>query len=270
MQRFVLEHVTGRSRTWLLTHDYVMTQNEQSKYDDAMLRLMNHEPVQYIFRSADFAGMELYVDENVLIPRPETEELVQWILEDYASLRGCRMCVVNDGSRRISVMDACTGSGCIALALKNANPAWDVHGFDISDSALLVAQQNSKSLGLPLTLRRQDLMSWADNGAGELYDIIVCNPPYIMPREAAAMSRNVLDYEPHAALFVEESNPLAPYAALAMAAKKHLTAGGAVYAEINPQLAQDTADTFLKHGFEVLLRHDMQGRLRMLKAFITA
>ena len=266
MRRFALEHITGHDRSWLLTHDYTLSADEQRRYDDAMRRMLAGEPAQYIFNSADFMGLQLYVDHRVLIPRPETAELVQWVLDDHASLRGCLQCVVSDGSRQLTAIDACTGSGCIALALKYANPAWDVQAFDISDDALLVAQTNSKALDLPITLRRQDLNTWADDNDQRRYDIIVCNPPYIMPQEKSGMSDNVLDYEPHMALFVDENNALWPYRALAQAAKQHLTDGGAVYAEINSLLANETADVFVNAGFHTLLRQDMQGKQRMLKA----
>ncbi|HBZ33479.1 MAG TPA: peptide chain release factor N(5)-glutamine methyltransferase [Bacteroidales bacterium] len=266
LERYVLEHVTGRDRSWLLTHDYHLNADEQERYDDAMRRVLAHEPVQYIFHSADFMGLRLYVDERVLIPRPETTELVQWVLDDYRSLSGARQCVVCDGSKVLTMMDACTGSGCVALALKNANPAWDIHAFDISDEALLVAQHNSKMLQLPITLSHKDLMLWADEAQNSKYDIITANPPYVLPSEAKDMDANVLDYEPHLALFVDSQDPLCPYRALAKAARKHLTIAGCLYAEINPMLAEDTRQVFVNQNFDVEIREDISGKKRMLKA----
>ncbi len=265
MRRFALEHITGHDRSWLLTHEHKLTHEQQKQYDEAVLRMINDEPVQYIFNSADFMGLELYVDNRVLIPRPETAELVEWILDDFSSLRGCRQCVVSDGSKRLDVIDACTGSGCIALALKATNQAWDVHAFDISSGALEVAQKNSKKLELPITLQVQDLKTWADNDSQNRYDIIVANPPYIMPSEADDMSYNVLNYEPHDALFVSDNDKLWPYRALANAAKRFLTDGGRLYAEINPQLAEETLKLFSDAGFTTQIRCDLEGKQRMIR-----
>ncbi|MCM1070852.1 MAG: peptide chain release factor N(5)-glutamine methyltransferase [[Clostridium] fimetarium] len=216
---------------------------------DAARRVAAGEPVQYIFGSAGFYGMRFKVTPDTLIPRPETAELVDLIVKRYAD------------SKDLRVLDVGTGSGCIAIALSRFLPFPEVTAVDISDAALAVARENAAALKARVTFRREDILTAAPGP--DRYDIIVSNPPYIAQSESAAMDKNVLDHEPHSALFVPDSDPLLFYRAiLRYAADGALAPGGAVYFEINPLFADDLRRLAATLGFTAEILPDAQGRSR--------
>lgn len=222
-------------------------------------RLENGEPVQYVVGMARFGELMFNVTPAVLIPRPETLELVQWSVSD---LRACS--AVSPCSPRI--LDIGTGSGCIAITLAKSIPAAKVTAIDISTAALAVAQSNVVRNGVHVTFAQCDIFA-PQNIAGETFDVIVSNPPYVCRSESAEMHRNVLCYEPHDALFVDDDAPLVFYEAIAEYAAAHLARNGVVYTEINSRFGDETAAVFRRYGFaDVRVREDSNGKPRMLKA----
>ncbi len=195
----------SKSKTYLMNDTHV-SESSLLRWKEVIERLKENEPVQYIFNKAQFGDFELYVDHNVLIPRPETEDLVALLLAHES-----------DGKMR--VLDIGTGSGCIALAMKHARMEWEVSACDISASAIEVAQRNAKNLGLPVNLFQRDVLS--DEAEFPEVDIYISNPPYIPTEAKSAMHSNVLNHEPHVALFAPEDDPLAFYKRIAHLAVKN-------------------------------------------------
>lgn len=248
--------VSGMCYTSLLASDVVeLTDRQLEELSSIVGRLKRYEPLQYVLGCAWFCGRRFAVAPGVLIPRPETEELVSWVIR-AESERGM--------ARRI--LDIGTGSGCIAVTLALSIVGVDVDAVDISPEALRVAESNAASLGAAVKFRRMDILSTVVPDM-PVYDVIVSNPPYVMERERAGMERNVLDYEPSAALFVPDDDPLLFYRAIAAYARGALSAGGALYFEINGLLGEETAQLVSSMGFaDVELRRDLDGRPRMLRA----
>lgn len=219
-------------------------------------QLMAGKPLQYVLGEAWFCGLKLMVNAQVLIPRPETEELVEWIIAN------CRFPV-----SALQIMDMCTGSGCIALALKRRIRKASVTAVDVDPGALSVARYNAQQLGISIEVLQADLsdsMGWTPLGAS---DIIVSNPPYISAAEKAEMSPTVLDHEPHLALFAPEADPLFFYKQLALLAEQKLNPQGQLFTELNASYAQEIGSLFLKAGFQIAIKADMQGKERMLRAW---
>ncbi len=230
-----------------------LSAEERREWEKITERLQKGEPVQYILGETDFCGRTFRLTRDTLIPRPETAELVRWILDD-ASRSGAR-----------SVLDIGTGSGCIALSLAAELPDVSVEGWDISEGALQAAQANSRLLAVPATFRRQDVL--APDLPDVHFDLIVSNPPYVTESERAGMERNVLEWEPAAALFVPDDDPLRFYRAIACFARRALTSGGALYFEINRAYGAEVVRLLEDMGFtDVELRKDLSGNDRMIKA----
>jgi len=225
----------------------------------AMLqRLLQGEPVQYVVGYADFCGRLFAVDANVLIPRPETEELCQWIIDDLSA----RQAGNNDDK---DILDIGTGSGCIAITLALDIADASVTTWDISDEALDAAINNAKRFNAIVNFERVDALNPPNDNAR--WDIVVSNPPYICDKEKATIEHNVKDFEPHLALFVPDSSPLLFYQSIAHYALSALRGGGALYFEINPLYAQDIADMLASHGYaDIEIRQDQFGKQRMIKA----
>jgi len=237
-------------------------------------RLLKHEPVQYVIGVAWFAGLKLYVDPTVLIPRPETEELVDWIIKD---VKAGGLPVFNndenvaDKTTELKIIDVGTGSGCIALALKKAMPLAEVWGCDISEEALNVARRNGSESNIRVDFQGLNFLDEAQQKFLPSIDIIVSNPPYISDKEKEILAENVLSYEPHAALFVPMDDPLIFYKALAKFGKKRLHDGGSIYVEINENSGQEVLQLFSEQGYKnVEVRKDMQGKNRMVKGSLSA
>lgn len=219
-------------------------------------RLLTGEPVQYVLGRAEFGGRWFHVAPGVLIPRPETYELCQWCLpSDPSGWRG-------------NILDIGTGSGCIACTLAAELPHAKVAAWDISETALAIAQDNARRLHVNVIFSQIDILQLSMiNCQLSIYDVIISNPPYICQRERTAMERNVLDYEPSLALFVPDDDPLLFYRAIADYAHQALKPGGALYFEINPLYAAELQSLLSKMTYHAIeLREDQYGKPRMMKA----
>lgn len=265
-----LEHCTRLNRTnILLSRNQELTTNCLIQLNQYIQRLHRNEPIQYILNKASFYGMELYVDNAVLIPRPETEELVDWIIKDIkASGKNVFQKSATDAdlTTQLKILDIGTGSGCIALALKKTMPKAEVWGCDVSEEALNVARRNGSHLNVRVDFQGINFLDEAQQKSLPTVDIIVSNPPYIPVRNKEEMKANVINYEPHTALFVPNDDALLFYKAIAHFAKKRLYANGSVYLEIHENLGKEIAALFRNEGYQnIELRKDMQGKDRMVK-----
>ena len=234
-----------------------LSSDEERNLEEIITRLQNGEPVQYVLGEADFAGRTFHVEPGVLIPRPETAELCQWIEEDVSSL---------EADERKQILDICTGSGCIAITLGLTIPNSEVTGWDISEDALRIAQGNVEMLkARNVRIEYQDALMLPK--AAEAADIIVSNPPYICEKEKADMEKNVLEHEPSIALFVPDEDPLKFYRAIAEYASSALKPEGALYFEINPIYEKETREMLEELGFkDIETKEDAFGKKRMMKA----
>ena len=233
--------------------DRGFSEKEQELLSDIVCRLQNHEPIQYIIGRETFMGLVFDVNENVLIPRPETQELVNWILEDHRSDEGCK------------ILDIGTGSGCIPVSLAHFMSGAEVEAWDISDGALDVARRNANQNEVKVLFRKQNVFEVLPSES--YYDVIVSNPPYITEKEKGDMEANVLDWEPSIALFVPDTDPLLFYRKIAELGLDMLVAGGALYFEINRAYGEMMRTMLEDMGYNnVELRKDMFGNDRMIKA----
>ncbi len=224
------------------------------RMNNALIELLNNKPVQYIIGKADFFDLSLKVTEGVLIPRPETEELVKWILDDYSAIRD------------INILDIGTGSGCIAISLKKNIPDSKVHAMDVSNSALKCASENALLHDIEIEFIKINILN--ENLWGTLpgYDIIVSNPPYVRYSERKFMRSNVIDYEPASALFVDNSDPMIFYRKVMEFSGDHLNAGGKIYFELNEITGRELPELAEKYGYiDVEIRTDLRGKLRLAK-----
>lgn len=239
-----------------LRPELTFTESQISMFDHFLANLKLEIPIQYQLGTTHFYGLEFEVNENVLIPRPETEELVQWILQDCAKIKL---------TPEFSILDIGTGSGCIPISLKKNLPQATVSAIDVSEKALEVAQRNAKWNGADIYFVLKNILE-TDN-LGVNYDIIVSNPPYVRHLEKQEIKKNVLDYEPHLALFVADDDALIFYRKIAELALKNLRSNGKLYFEINQYLGAETVALLKDLGFQnVELRKDMFGNDRMILA----
>lgn len=258
---WVIESVTGQKRIdRLINNNQLINTENETAINLIIKRLLTHEPIQYILGKAWFYGMELSVDKNVLIPRPETEELVSWIIE---TVKGWP----EPTGRNYKLLDVGTGSGCMAIALKNNLPTcFEIWACDKSDAALTTARKNADNQSTLvdfLSIDFLDTMQWAQLPHA---DIIASNPPYIPLAGKTSMNNNVVDYEPAMALFVPDENPLVFYKALASFGKEKLQTGGLLFVEIHEDLGKNITDLFIREGYtDVECRKDMQGKDRMVR-----
>ena len=253
---WVMEKLTGMGRMdRVLYKETTLTVKQQRQLKSYSDQLLQHRPVQYVLEEAWFAGMKFYVNEDVLIPRPETEELVEWIINGYE-----RQTTDHRG-----VLDIGTGSGCIPVALKKKLPEAAVFACDISGKALQVAAQNAAINQVMVGFIQCDVLNKDDWNNLPETDVIISNPPYIPLKDRAAMRENVLNYEPALALFVPDDDPLLFYKAiveLAIAKK-----ASALYFEIHEEQGEAVAEVLKANGYnQVELKKDMQGKDRMIKA----
>lgn len=252
----VLEYITGMPKGLrLLQKTDLFTERQEDLLRSYIRELTNHKPVQYVLNEAWFGPMPFYVDENVLIPRPETEELVDWLLRDNA-LRGPGTIVVDIG----------TGSGCIPVFMKKKRNDFNVLGLDISEAALKIAKKNADKLEVNIHLFQCDIRDqyqWKDIPS---MDIIVSNPPYIPEKQKQNLERHVRDFEPALALFAPDDDPIIYYKLIGQLALKKLKPGGAVFLEIHHDYAKDIMDWYERNGFFLELRKDFSGNNRMIKA----
>lgn len=252
----LFEHIGGLSTVDVLTgRDAELPEETKEKLRAAARRVEQGEPVQYVIGKTVFMGMELEVNMAVLIPRPETEDLVRLLISE------------NKGQNDGKVLDIGTGSGCIALAVKRQMPDTRVTAWDVSEKALEVARRNALKNGLDVEFQLNDILL-PQQPAGR-FDIIVSNPPYVCISEAAEMERQVLDYEPHTALFVPDDDPLRFYRAITLFARQHLNTDGKIYFETNRAYAADVAELLKNNGFiEVQVVNDQFDNQRIVRGLI--
>lgn len=280
--RLLMEFLTGL--TWVqirLNQAKEFTHDEEIRISSILDRMIKHEPIQYILGETEFYGMKLKVRPGVLIPRGETEELVEWVIKCGSSDRGPRFRgddrenrlrgdvkgqACNDPDLRLRVLDIGCGSGAIAIALAKYLPDAEVVASDISEEALQLTQENAALHNISVTLITLDILSFQGT-CHPGYDIIVSNPPYVPLGEMTSMDLHVVEYEPKTALFVPDEDPLLFYRAIAEFAASHLNPGGQVYVEIHDLLGMETTNVFRKWFSIVELRKDIHGKDRMIRAY---
>lgn len=243
----------------LLKKDEFVSESELLKFSFAVKQLKQRRPIQYILGKADFYKLRFSVNEQVLIPRPETEELVDLIIKD------------NRGTPSCSILDIGTGSGCIPIALKKNLPAAYITAIDVSEGALKVARQNAQLNQTEILFLHEDILDKNSNffNDSNRYDCIVSNPPYVLFSEKAEMDKNVLDHEPHLALFVADEDPLLFYKMIADFSRRHLNPGGKLYFEINAAYGPETQELLEKKGFKnPALIADLNNKNRILRVAI--
>ena len=271
------EAFLGWDRVRLMTSkEQTIDQSDLLRFHWALEDLKRYRPIQHIIGYTDFCGCRIHVNPDVLIPRPETAEMVEWL---------CR----RDACAPSSILDLCTGSGCIAIALKKAFPEAEVTAVDLSSAALAVARKNADENGVEINFLQADILSPEFsilnvsqserrvnsftmpsqrnvNEVNSQFSILISNPPYVMERERAAMSRNVLDYDPGMALFVPDDDALRFYRAIGRIAARYLSDDGLLAVEINEQLGEETCQTLQASGLETELLRDFRGKARNIIA----
>jgi release factor glutamine methyltransferase len=256
MTDWLMEQITGSAKAERMVYKNAeITAKEETLVKEYTNRLVNHEPIQYVLNQSWFCGNRFYVDRNVLIPRPETEELVEWIISS------CKFPV-----DELKVLDIGTGSGCIAISLKRRIRKADVWACDISKRALDVAKRNAAALDATVNFLQLDFLNKKNWEQMPAFNIIVSNPPYVPVNDQATMQKNVLDHEPHAALFVPDTDPLVFYSAIAEFGKGHLKRPGNIFCEIHENLGKSTLDIFTVQGYDASLKKDMQQKDRMIRS----
>jgi release factor glutamine methyltransferase len=253
---WIMEKITGSKKTErMLYKNSILTHDEEIQLRSYTDRLMQHEPVQYVLNESWFCGLKFYIDKTVLIPRPETEELVEWIISN------CKFPV-----DELRILDIGSGSGCIPISLKRRLRKAEVWGCDINSDALAVAQKNADILGTEVNFMLLDFLNTAEQAKLPLFDIVVSNPPYVPEKDKTTMKPNVLGYEPAAALFVPDNDALVFYKAIAKFGKEHLNTAGSIYCEIHEDLGDAVVQLFNSHGFTTQLKKDMQQKDRMIRS----
>lgn len=250
----ILMEITGLNKAGILiNHEQAVSESELLTIHFAVKDLLKEKPIQYVLGKTEFYGLPFIVNSKVLIPRPETEELVAMVIEEL-KLEPTQ-----------NVLDIGTGSGCIAVTIKKKIPKAKVTALDISSFALDIAKENALLNKVRIDFKIFDLLNWKGWENEEKFDIIVSNPPYVRNLEKKEMKPNVLNYEPEIALYVEDNNPLIFYKSIADFAKLHLKSGGKIFCEINQYLAEETRSLFKQHNFSnVDIRKDMSGNYRIL------
>ncbi|WP_455667889.1 peptide chain release factor N(5)-glutamine methyltransferase [Phocaeicola sp.] len=253
MAKLLLTQVFGMSVIELYAgKDNCFSSNEQKQLEDILLRLQKYEPIQYIIGEEEFLGLPFEVNRHVLIPRPETGELVNWIIQ-------------KNKDRQTRILDIGTGSGCIAISLAKHMEKAQVTAWDVSEDALQVAARNCLRNGVEVKLEQKDVLRFEPSG--EQFDVIVSNPPYITEKEKAEMEANVLEWEPGVALFVPDDSPLLFYRKIAELGMEMLAPDGKLYFEINRAYGKQTVDMLAELGYrEIELRKDISQNDRMVKA----
>lgn len=253
MAKLLLTQVFGMSVVELYAgKDTIFSANEQKQLDDILIRLQKQEPVQYIIGTEEFYGLTFEVNGDVLIPRPETGELIDWIVKEHKHAQA-------------KILDIGTGSGCIAISLAKNMEAAEVVSWDVSEEALRVAARNCRRNDVRVILEHRDVLH--ASSTGERFDMIVSNPPYITEKEKTDMSANVLDWEPELALFVPDDKPLLFYQKIAELGVDMLVPGGKLYFEINREYGRQTVDMLVGLGYKnIELRKDLFQNDRMIKA----
>ncbi len=254
---FLLEEVKQWTRVDLALHPTIeFSVEELQKMDGYLQRLLTHEPIQYILGKTHFYGLELEVNPNTLIPRPETEELVEWIIQE------------NKHKTYLQILDIGTGSGAIAIALAKNLPNATVWALDVSEQALQMAQKNALNNQVSITFLQEDILNLKDLPVK--FDVIVSNPPYVRELEKVEIKPNVLNFEPHLALFVSDQKPLVFYEIITQLATQNLKGNGKLYFEINQYLPDLMKDLLMEYQFQnVVLKQDIYQNYRMISGTLS-
>ena len=260
----LIEEILGFKRIdSVLKADFLISSDVLNQLQNIIKRLLKEEPIQYITGNTEFYGLPFLVNENTLIPRPETEELVEWIITEVSEIH-------HKNVADFSILDIGTGTGCIPISLKYNLPNTIVSAIDVSPNALKVAQKNAKLNTVEINFIEQDILNTDDLEQvldSKKIDVIVSNPPYVRNLEKVEIKNNVLENEPHLALFVEDDNPLIFYDKIANLATKHLAKNGLLFFEINQYLGKETVEMLSAKGFKnIELKKDFVGNDRMIKA----
>jgi release factor glutamine methyltransferase len=251
----ILEHVLHLSRSDIyLKPETNVPKSRLQNIENIVEALKKFEPLQYILGETSFYGLDFKVDTSVLIPRPETEELVDWILKENEDIPQ-------------KVIDLGTGSGCIAISLAKFRSRWKVMAADISEEALRLASENAALNRVHVEFLKESILDFTKAVMNQKFQLIVSNPPYVTVEQKSEMQPNVLDYEPHVALFAPGKDPLIFYRKIAQLATTNLENGGKVYVEINESQAELSSGIFREMGFQTELRKDIHDKFRMLKAY---
>lgn len=246
-----------------LNPDKKLTKSEENRLQMALKRLLQHEPLQYILGETEFYGLPFLVNSDVLIPRPETEELVDWVLSDFQKKAISAESDIN--TERPKILDIGTGSGCIAISIAKKLDKAQVFGLDFSEKALQTAKKNALLNDVAVAFLQQDILKC--ESLPQQYDVIISNPPYVRALEKVELQPNVLNHEPASALFVADDDALVFYRKIAALGMQNLVKGGCLYFEINEYLEAETRDLVAGFGYkEIILRNDIFGKARMLKA----
>lgn len=241
-----------------LNSNFELSNEEVQKWNAILVDLQQEKPIQYITGESWFYGLKFEVNENTLIPRPETEELVEWIIESQKS---------KVQSQKLEILDIGTGSGCIPISLKANLPQANVSAIDVSEKALEMSKRNAELNNVEVNFIQNNILEVGD--LNQHFDIIVSNPPYVRNLEKEEIKKNVLDYEPHLALFVEDTDALLFYRKIAQLALKNLSPNGLLFFEINQYLGKETVELLQNLGFKnIELRKDMFGNDRMIRCSI--
>ncbi len=240
-----------------LNPNFELSDTEVEKWNAILSELQQEKPIQYITGEAWFYGLRFEVNENTLIPRPETEELVEWILNSP----------ITHHPSPITILDIGTGTGCIPISLKANLPQANVSAIDVSEKALEIAKRNAVSNKVEINFIQTNILEVED--LNQHFDVIVSNPPYVRNLEKEEIKKNVLDYEPHLALFVEDTDALLFYRKIAQLALKNLAPNGLLFFEINQYLGKETVELLQNLGFNTIeLKKDMYGNNRMIRCSI--
>lgn len=252
---WVIEKITGLKRIdRMIQKNRLLSPAEIEELGRKSVLLLDSMPVQYVLEEAWFAGMPFYVNKSVLIPRPETEELIEWVI------------IENKQKVFKQILDIGTGSGCIPIALKKRLPDTVISSVDISKEALQVAEKNTFQLQVSIDFIQLNFLNESNWKDLPMVDCIISNPPYIKLSEKESMSKNVLNFEPSLALFVTDEDPLIFYRKIAIFGKSHLNEGGIIFLEINEELGEQVIDLYKEHGYRTSLKQDMMGKDRMVMA----
>ncbi len=239
--------------------DFLIIDEALSELKEIVKRLKTEEPIQYILGETEFYGLPFKVNENTLIPRPETEELVEWVINETSKLQS------KNQDQKLKILDIGTGTGCIPISLAKNLKNVTLSAIDVSSEALKVAKQNALLNNVVISFLEINILDAAK--LPQEYDIVVSNPPYVRELEKVEINNNVLQNEPHLALFVDDHNPLIFYKKIASLAKQHLTKNGLLFFEINQYLGKETVEMLQEQGFEnIELKKDFIGNDRMIKA----
>ena len=266
----VIEHITGFSNSNRIIHKQdSLTHGQEETLQKITAQLITHKPVQYVLHEAFFYNLALYVDEHVLIPRPETEELVDWLIKEVKKVSRYKIQDVRSKMYdvRCTMLDVGTGSGCIAIAVKNNLPQINMYAADVSEEALSVAKNNAATHKTKIQFVEMNVLDEHQWKALPALDYIVSNPPYVAQSEARFMNDNVLAFEPHGALFVPDNNPLLFYEAISAIGLKYLKKEGKLFFEINEVFGDEVTELLVNKGYKnIELKKDLQGKNRMIKA----